>query len=83
MGNLKPDVFDQTDALAFVGWAIFGELFYDKLAQEYQDGNYEPDANSPLLAISLLNEIIDESYGHFDFSDYSYSDDGTEEEGLF
>ncbi len=81
--NLKGYVFDQTDALAFVGWGIFGELFYDKLAKEYQDGNYECNATNPLLAISLLNEIINDSYPFIDLSHYGDERDEIEDNDLF
>jgi len=54
--DLHPNIFYQTDALAFVGWGIFGELYSDLLAREYEDDADWPE-DSALLAAKMLNEL--------------------------
>lgn len=56
--DLQPNIFYQTDAIAFAGWGIFGELFFDRLAQEYRDGNFEWQPDSPLLANRMIEELM-------------------------
>lgn len=58
--QLKPSIFERTDAIAFVAWGIFGELFFDRLAKEYDDIDsfFTSESTNPLLAIEMLNEII-------------------------
>lgn len=80
--NLKPAIFDQTDALAFVGWGIFGELFFDRLAIELKNGIYDCDSTNPLLAISLLNEIIIEDHARIDYSTFR-DDEISDDDELF
>jgi hypothetical protein len=55
---LKPRIFENTDALAFVGWGIFEELFFERLHREYQDGEFDYRHDDPLVAIAMLSEII-------------------------
>jgi len=66
--NLKAAVFQETDALSFAGWGIFEELFYEHLAKAYLSDDYDYRHDNPLLAISVLNQIIDETKLHFDWS---------------
>jgi len=56
--DLQPNIFYQTDAIAFVGWDIFGELFFDRLAQEYREDNFEWAQDSPLLANRMIEELM-------------------------
>jgi hypothetical protein len=80
-GNLKPPIFEETDALAFVSWGIFEELFYERLVKEYEmiDSDYRHD--NPLLAIAMLNEIIDETKLDVDWDGLGFDD--TEDESFF
>lgn len=55
---LKPRIFENTDAIAFVSWGIFEELFFERLHREYQDGEFDYSHDDPLVAIAMLNEII-------------------------
>lgn len=61
---LKPYIFERTDALAFVGWGLFQDQFFDKLlepSEALEDGHLY-NYNNPLVAIEMLNEIIYERY---------------------
>lgn len=57
---LKPYIFNRTDALAFVGWGLFQDYYFDKLMNQLEDpeSGHRPNATDPLFAIQLLNEII-------------------------
>src|SRR5690606_15998159 len=46
--TLKTRIFENTDALAFVGWGIFEELFFDRLHQEYENGEFDHSHIDPL-----------------------------------
>jgi len=76
--NLKPQIFQETDALAFVGWGIFEELFYERLAKEYEMADFDYRHDNPLLAISMLNEIIDETKLYVDWGKLGFDDEGDE-----
>jgi len=79
--NLKPQIFEETDALAFVSWGIFEELFFERLVKEYEliDSDYRHD--NPLLAIAMLNEIIDETKLDVDWGALDFDD--TDDESFF
>jgi hypothetical protein len=67
-GYLKRFFFEETDALAFVGWGIFEELFYERLARECDALDLDLRHDNPLIAISMLNEIIHEQNLHVDWN---------------
>lgn len=57
---LKPLIFKNSDALAFVGWGFFGELFFNYLEKEYSDTefDFDHDPTDPLLTIAMINQIV-------------------------
>lgn len=65
--NLKPSIFYETDAMAFVAWGVFEELFYERLAEAYTRDDYDYRHDNPMLAIAMLNEIIDETKLYIDW----------------
>lgn len=76
---LKPRIFENTDAIAFVGWGIFEELFFERLHREYQDGEFDYSHDDPLVAIAMLNEIIGEERLYVDWEKLGFNqedDDG-------
>lgn len=75
--TLKTRIFENTDAIAFVGWGIFEELFFDRLHQEYQNGEFDHSHTDPLVAISMLNEIIGSEtlYANWEMLGFNQEDD--------
>jgi hypothetical protein len=70
--TLKPKVFENSDAIAFVGWGIFEELFFERLAQEYRNSDFDPRHDCPRVAIEMLNEIVSEQSLHIDWQQLGY-----------
>lgn len=77
---LKAKVFENTDAIAFVGWGIFEELFFERLVQEYKTGDFDYRHDDPLLAIAMLNEIIAEQSLSIDWEQMGYNDEDNDQE---
>jgi hypothetical protein len=72
---LKPYIFQETDALAFVGWGLFEELFYERLAKDSDALDLDLRHDNPLVAISMLNEIIDERNLNVDWKKLGLDDE--------
>lgn len=73
--SLKLKIFEDTDAIAFVGWGLFEELFFERLAQEYKNGDFDYRHDSPLLAIEMLNEIVSKEKLYQDWSKLGFEQD--------
>jgi len=61
--TLKPRIFTNTDALAFIGWGIFQDRLFDRLRlmPKHDEADFRFESTDPLFAIEMLNEIIKEN----------------------
>jgi hypothetical protein len=57
-GYLKEFPFRNMDALAFASWGIFEEMYFERLAKEYRAIDLDFEHDNPMVAISMLNEIV-------------------------
>ncbi len=66
---LRPQMLaPRTKLISFVSWGIFGELFSDKILNEYLKGNITINATDPNLGIEVINEVIDPNYDFIDLN---------------
>lgn len=81
-GTLRDIMLPRGELVAFIGWGIFGEVFYRELAKEYQSGNINCPHNSPQLGLKVLSEILDPHYEFIDLTHMNLSGDenGDEDE---
>jgi hypothetical protein len=58
--TLKPRIFTDTDAIAFVGWGIFQDCLFDRLGAmpKHDEAGIRFESTDPLFAIEMLNEMI-------------------------
>jgi len=61
----------RAEHVAFVGWGLFGEALFSRLQAEYDAGNITCSINDPGLGLSVVADIVDDSY---EFVDLSYLD---------
>ncbi len=61
--TLRPRIFLNTDAIAFVGWGIFQDMLFDNLAQRpgHEEAEIRFEITNPLFAIEMLDKVIDYS----------------------
>jgi len=67
---LKRIMIPRCDLISFHSWGIFGELFSDKLAEEYEKGNIQLSSTDPKLGMELIDYLVDPEYEFIDLSDY-------------
>lgn len=77
--GLRKIMTNQTELVAFEAWGMFGEVFTEKLAQEYRAGNLDCLRTSPELGLAAIDEIVDQDYPFIDLA-HLYVDDEDEEE---
>ena len=70
--NLRKVMTNQTELIAFEAWGMFGEVFTEKLAREYQNGNHNCLRTSPDLGLTAIDELIDNDYTFIDLVNYFY-----------
>jgi hypothetical protein len=76
--TLKNEIVAPTTKLiSFVSWGIFGELFYEKILNEYLKNNLTINVTDPELGLQLISELIDPNY---DFIDLNLLYENDEEE---
>ncbi|MFC4686899.1 hypothetical protein ACFO4P_08115 [Epilithonimonas pallida] len=58
--TLKPRIFNNTDAIAFVGWGIFQDRLFDRLGcmPKHEEAGIRFESTNPLFAIEMLNQMI-------------------------
>lgn len=58
--TLKPRIFTNTDAIAFVGWGIFQDRLFDRLISmpKHEEAGIRFESTDPLFAIEMLNQMI-------------------------
>ncbi|RQO77811.1 hypothetical protein DBR40_07500 [Pedobacter sp. KBW01] len=61
---LRPKIFEGTDAIAFVGWGLFQDLFFERMATEpvHPESGHRYSATCPLFAIEMLDQLIYDDY---------------------
>ncbi len=73
--SLRHKIFEHTDTIAFVGWGIFEELFFETLAIEYQGCEFDYKHNDSILAITMLDQIISENKLEVDWEKLGFNEE--------
>jgi len=68
----------RAENLAFVGWGLFGEALFARLQEEYEAGNTACSATAPHLGLSVVSEIVDNTYEFVDLTYIDFGDEGDE-----
>ncbi|MCH9695197.1 MAG: hypothetical protein K0U72_11875 [Gammaproteobacteria bacterium] len=50
------------DPIAFQGWGSFGDIYNERLIEEYSSGDTTVEMTCPLLGLQVVNELIDDDY---------------------
>lgn len=67
---LKPIMLGRSGLISFRGWGIFGEIFFDRLAAEYQAGDISIAVDCPRLGLKVIEDLIDPDYPDIDVNFY-------------
>lgn len=67
-GHHRSLLNDCVDLIAFVAWGRFQELYYDRLSQEYSDGNIQVSSSDPYIGLEVIDQVIDTSYEFIDLT---------------
>lgn len=63
---LRNEMHSKGKLIAFQGWGLFGELFYERLSKEYDNGNINILSSCPDLALDIIDSLVDENYPFID-----------------
>ncbi|QEM12590.1 hypothetical protein [Mucilaginibacter rubeus] len=74
-GYLKEYAFHEMDAMAFTGWGVFEEMYFELLAKKYDALDLDFEYDNPMVAISMLNEIVQEIDLQIDWEKLGLGDD--------
>lgn len=77
---LKDIMLKRSELISFHAWGVFGELYSEKLLEEYKKGNLELKSDDPILGINLLEELIDPEYDFIYLSSYYQDDDDDDDD---
>ncbi|WP_413493622.1 hypothetical protein [Shewanella baltica] len=69
---LRDQMMENSELISFHAWGVFGEIYSDKLAESYMNGN-DTCPTCPQLGLDMLEELIDSDYEFFDISMYNYN----------
>lgn len=64
---LKEFMNGRSELISFYSWGVFGDLYAEKLLEEYKKGNHNVSFDNPHLGMSLLDELIDPDYKFINF----------------
>ncbi len=83
-GALRDIMLQRADLIAFEAWGMFGEVFAEELAAEYERGNFSCSVTSPELGLMAIEELIDQDYDFIDLAGIGFGEeaDSDEQESL-
>jgi hypothetical protein len=70
--DLRESMLSNSELIAFEAWGMFGEIFSEKLAAEYSQGNLTCSATSPQIGLKVIEELIDSKYKFVDLAYIDY-----------
>ena len=70
--DLKENLKQRANLIAFKPWGVFDELFSNKLREEYLQGNLNISSTDPFIGLNMLNELIDPNYEFIDLTSFNY-----------
>jgi hypothetical protein len=62
--SLEREISSRGRKTAFVGWGVFGDLFFERLKESYTDTYSHFEYDSPEIGDEVLASVIDKNYEH-------------------